>query len=196
MSRGRSIAFLCFAGLAAACGGKRAGPAAPGVLLIVVDGLRADHLGVYGYDRDTSPTLTSLAADGVRFTEALASSPLLVPAHVALLTGCEPVLARRFLPSNFEGPSERRWNVPERGSHLAVEFLSAGYATAAFLDDDELGREQGFALGFQRYEVLDEAGREPWEGRQTNRICSHFLQWLRELPSERPWFAYLHLAQL
>src|SRR6185436_3914353 len=189
----RALAAIVGLGLAG-CGAQKSTGTGQGVLLIAVDGLRADHLGAYGYDRDTSPHLSALAREGVRFEEVLASAPLLIPAHVALLTGCEPLLARRFLASDLaravaEGPSERRWYISDRSVHLAVEFLAAGYATAAFVDHEYLGPAQGFARGFQRYEVLDASDREAWEGGETTRIVDHFLQWLRELPAGRPWFA-------
>ena len=194
----RALAPLLVASAAAGCGAQPgAGPGPrPGGLLIAIDGLRADHLGAYGYDRDTSPTLSALAAEGVRFEEVFASAPQLIPAHVALLTGCEPTLARRFLLPEQEGPSERRWHVSERGAHLAVQFLAAGYATAAFVDHAHLDQGQGLSRGFQRYEFLDEASAQHWEGGQTTRIVEHFLQWLRALPEGRPWFAYLHMNQL
>jgi arylsulfatase len=169
---------------------------ASGVLLIAVDGLRADHLGAYGYDRETSPLLGQLASAGVRFEEVFASAPVLIPAHAALLTGCDPSLARRFLAPEFEGLSERRWRVSERVPHLAVEFLAAGYATAAFVEHELLAESFGFARGFQRYELLDPSTAEHWEGPQDTRVIEHFLQWLRRLPASHPWFAYLHLHEL
>lgn len=180
---------------ASACG-RGGGSIGPGVLVIAVDGLRADHLSAYGYDRDTSPNLSALAAEGIRFEHVFASAPQLIPAHVALLTGCEPLLARRFLLPEMEGPIERRWLVPARGLHLAVEFLAAGYATAAFLDHEHIGEAQGFAQGFQTYRVLELGKKQAWEGGQSARVMEHFLQWLRALPPGRPWFAYLHLNQL
>lgn len=182
--------------LVAACDARPAAGVAPGVLVIAIDGLRADHLSVYGYDRDTSPALNELAQQGLCFADAQASAPQILPAHAALLTGCEPAIARQFLPPEFEGTSERRWHVPARAPQLAVEFLAAGYATAAFVDSPLLSAAHGFGLGFQRYEVLEPEDAEAWEGAQTTRILGRFLQWQRELPADRPWFAYLHLAQL
>lgn len=199
MSSGRLLALAratLLPALLLACGAKSPAPFAPGVLLIVVDGLRADHLGAYGYDRDTSPTLTALAAEGVRFEEVLACAPLFIPAHIGLLTGSEPILSRRFLLPELEGPNERRWSVPARGEHLAVEFLAAGYATAAFVDHPSIGEVQGLRRGFQRYELLTEQDAADWEGTQTSRVIERFLQWLRALPAGRPWFAYLHLNRL
>ena len=109
------------------------GPAR-GVLLIGIDGLRADHLAAYGYDRDTMPALEGLAGEGVRFTQMFSSSPVLIPAHISLLTGSHPGIARRFMRGELEGLDERRWRIPGRVSHLAVEFLASRYATAAFVD--------------------------------------------------------------
>src|SRR5262245_6851668 len=133
---GRRVALAPLFPLAmlAACGSRTAEGVGPGVLVIGVDALRADHLAVHGYDRDTSPVLTSLAQEGVRFEQAFTSAPQLIPAHVALLTGCEPSVARRFLAPEFEGLNERRWQIPARVPRMAVEFLAAGYATAAFVD--------------------------------------------------------------
>ena len=197
MLAGSSLPFSCvLAGFGLACGARPTAPTAPGVLVVVVDELRADHLGVYGYDRDTSPILAGLAREGLRFEQAFASAPLLIPAHVALLTGCEPGVARRFLGKEFEGLNERRWGIPARAPRLAVEFLAAGYATAAFIDHELLSEAYGFGLGFQHYEVLDPANAEDWEGPRSTRAVDHFLKWLGSVPSSRPWFAYVHLNQL
>lgn len=180
----------------AACSPRGAGGPGPGVLVIAIDGLRADHLGTYGYDRQTTPALDALAAEGLFFEEAFASSPLTLPAHVALLTGAEPGAARRFLVSEYEGLGERRWRVPERGPHLAQEFLAQGYATAAFLDDEQLSDVHGFDPGFQRFELVSDRPAEEWEGDASARVVRRFFDWLGGLEPGRPWFAYVHLREL
>jgi len=179
-----------------ACGPAATGEPGPGVLVIAIDGLRADHLGAYGYARETTPALDALAAEGLLFEEVFASSPLTLPAHVALLTGAEPGAARRFLVSEYEGLTERRWRVPERGPHLAQEFLAQGYATAAFLDDAQLSDVHGFEPGFQRFEVVSDDAAEAWEGEPSARVVRRFLDWLGGLEPGRPWFAYVHLREL
>lgn len=60
---------------------------APNVIVIVVDTLRADHLSSYGYERDTGPFMDSLAAQGVRFENAIAPSSWTQPSHASMLTG-------------------------------------------------------------------------------------------------------------
>ena len=53
-------------------------PAAPpNVLLYVVDTLRRDHVGAYGYERDTTPVIDALAAEGLLFEDAIAKSAAL-----------------------------------------------------------------------------------------------------------------------
>ncbi|MGD2295230.1 MAG: sulfatase-like hydrolase/transferase, partial [Candidatus Aminicenantes bacterium] len=56
------------------------------VILISIDTLRADHLGAYGYERETSPNIDALASDGAQFMKVYAPSPWTLPSHVSLLT--------------------------------------------------------------------------------------------------------------
>ncbi|MBK7760556.1 MAG: sulfatase-like hydrolase/transferase [Deltaproteobacteria bacterium] len=67
------------------------GGARPDVILISIDTLRADHVGAYGYDRPTTPTLDALAARGARFTQARSPSPWTLPTHTTMLTGRLPL---------------------------------------------------------------------------------------------------------
>ena len=168
-----------------------------GVLVIAIDGLRADHLSGYGYDRPTTPHLDALAAEGVRFDQAFSTSPLRLPAHVPLFTGCDPNVARRrYLVDEFTAGPEERWAVPDKVPHLAVELLMEGFATAAFVDHPDLGPDYGFGRGFQRYLVTEhEIYGEP-EERGIQAVRDRFLQWVRGLERSKPWFAYLHLHDL
>jgi len=59
----------------------------PNVIVLVVDTLRADHLSSYGYERDTSPFIDNLAAEGVRFENAIAPGSWTQPSHASMLTG-------------------------------------------------------------------------------------------------------------
>ncbi len=62
----------------------------PNVLLILIDGLRADHVGCYGYPRDTTPALDALARRGRRFLDAITPAPWSAPAMASLLAGRYP----------------------------------------------------------------------------------------------------------
>ena len=60
------------------------------VLLITCDTLRADRLGMYGYQGNTSPNLDALATEGVVFEEAYSTAPMTLPAISSMLTGRLP----------------------------------------------------------------------------------------------------------
>jgi arylsulfatase A-like enzyme len=62
----------------------------PNVILITIDALRPDHLGCYGYKRNTSPNIDKLAQEGVMFTQAIAQAPWTVPSVVSILTSTYP----------------------------------------------------------------------------------------------------------
>jgi arylsulfatase A-like enzyme len=67
-----------------------AGEGPPSVILLTVDTLRADHLPFYGYDRDTAPRLSRLAADAVRFDRAFTTRGKTSPAYASMFTGFQP----------------------------------------------------------------------------------------------------------
>ncbi len=136
-----------------------------GVLVISIDALRADHVGHNGYDRDTTPMLDALAAESVRFTNTWTAAPRSLPAHCAILTGCDPTMARRYYLSESRAPEESRFVIPSMMPHIAVEYLRAGYRTAAFLDSDMLSPVTGFDAGFQRIAPMGGRSAGEWPGR-------------------------------
>jgi arylsulfatase A-like enzyme len=134
------------------------------LLLITIDGLRADRLGSYG-DAPLSPTphLDRLAADGFRFEQALSPAPQTFPAHVALLTG--------FPPTGREDLFRPGAVLPPEHASLAEILRSSGYRTAAFVGATALGRASGLARGFDRFD-------EPRPGPLPST-----LRWLAERPA-------------
>lgn len=173
----------------AGAGPGQGGEAPRGVLLITIDALRADHVSGFGYDLETTPNLDRLARQGTRFTQCFASAPLPIPSHVALFTGCEPLLARRVLPGG-EGTDEQRWSIPDELPRLAVEFLARGYATAAFVDDHAFSETFGFGAGFQHYWM------SPKNARGSHLMVQEALQWILARGRDERWFAVLHLNDL
>jgi len=75
-------------GAGSGASGETPGPRA--IVLISLDTLRADHLGIYGYERFTSPVLDQFASEGVVFDDASAPSPWTLPSHASMLTGLVP----------------------------------------------------------------------------------------------------------
>lgn len=192
-----AAALLALAGLllVPGCSPSKEPGSGRGVILIAIDALRADHIGSAGYDRDTSPFLDSLAEEGVAFDKAFTSAPWLLPAHVSLMTGCDPQVAMRVLPDGVTRSVLTVWNIPEAAPRLAEEFLRNGYSTAAFVDYPWIGSAQGFTPGFETFNAGDYGvGRS--EDLGISGVGARFEQWVRNRPEGDDWFAYVHLNDL
>jgi arylsulfatase len=175
------------------CGG--CGPTTPGelpgasggdVLLITVDTLRADRLGLYGYSRPTTPEIDRWFANGAVFLRAYSTSASTSPSVASLLTG--------------EWPQDHEVRlfyqlIPEK-SLLVADRLPKAYQTAAFVSNMVLTDEAiGFASRFDHYDdFVDEreSSREVYE-RNAERTTEAALLWLRtELEVDRPLFLWVH----
>ena len=167
-----------------------------GVLVVVIDALRADHMSCSGYDRPTTPMLDEIAARGVRFTNVFSTSPELLPSHASLLTGCDPTLARRPSLGDVEQPLLARWYIPDRVPRLAQEFLAHGYTTAAFVDHPAISPVFGFGAGFQSFLGFDPEDKPTRDQMGYRAVQSKFFDWLAARSASEDWFAYFHLHDL
>lgn len=167
-----------------------------GLLVIAIDGLRADHVSCYGYDRQTTPELDELAREGVRFTNAFSTSPQSFQACASLLTGCDPLVSKRILPPELPPMMLTHWNIPERAPHVAQELLRRGWSTLAVLDDPLLTRPFGVARGFRDFQGYDR--EKPPSSAQASAAGAfeRLARWLAEREAEQNWFAFVHLNAL
>jgi arylsulfatase A-like enzyme len=154
----------------------------PNVVLVVVDTLRADHLGAYGYDRPTSPAIDArLAARGTLFEEAYAQAPWTLPSMLSVLTGRSPgELAR---------PEEGPFAVPETAPTLAERLRAAGYRTGAFVANPTLAAEAGFDRGFETWWTPPAEPASLSLGAEA--VNRRALPWL-DAHAAAPFFLYLH----
>lgn len=120
----------------------------PDVVLVVIDTLRADHVGSYGGQRPTTPNLDALAADGRRYTRAFSHSGWTLPAMASLLTGKQPIEHGAIRGQQERHYGRIRADVPL----LAEQLRGAGYRTGAFVNNVFLAAEFGFDRGFDRYD--------------------------------------------
>lgn len=170
-------------GLAAGCSASRE---PPDVVLVVVDTLRADHLGSYGFPLPTSPQLDRFAAEAVVFERAVAASSNTVPSHASLMTS-------RFVRGHSVGWINGITRLTGRVT-LAMRFREAGYETAAFVSNFVLRRATGLDAGFELYDdVLPEAERNRPEifERRAEATTERALAWLAAR-GERPFFLFVH----
>jgi arylsulfatase len=168
-----------------ACGGGRPPAAAPSVLLVTVDTLRADHLGAYGFASDTSPRLDALAAESALFERAIAASSRTAPAHASMLTS-------RWVREHSIGHHNGSTRLAEAEPTLAAIFREAGYATAAFISNAMLQRRVGLDRGFDHYDdelPESEFNRAAFE-RRADRTTARASAWLSELRGA-PFFLWV-----
>ncbi len=156
------------------------------VILIVYDTLRADHLGCYGYHRDTSPNIDEFAKNGVLFKQAITPAPRTRPAHYSLFTSLypraplsgKPSLPDEFGPINMDTP-------------LASLLRENGYYTVAFTNGGLISSSFGFAKGFNLYwETRGDKAIDRDSG-DTKQIFNEAYRWLEE-NAEIRFFMFLH----
>lgn len=177
--RPRVLALYVICALAAQCGSS---PPHPSIVLITIDTLRADHLGCYGYFRETSPGIDALAGEGILFERAYAPMSTTLPSHVSLMTSLNPL--QHGVQGNFMHLRTALTTSDEL--HTAAQiFARMGYTTAAFISCTPLKSHSGIAAGF---EVYGEPERLLRAAKETTDAA---LEWLAE-NEQRPVFLWLH----
>lgn len=120
-------------------------PKRPNILLIVLDTVRRDRLGVYGCDRLTSPALDAFAADAALFWQAVSPAQWTVPAHAALFTGRYP---------GAHGVTEASHKLSGLHPTLAETLRAAGYHTVGFSNNPLVGvLDNDLTRGFTEFFV-------------------------------------------
>jgi len=175
---------LDVAGASAPAPPPRASAPPPNVVVYLVDTLRADRLGVYGFPRDTSPQLDAFAHEATVFRNATAQSSWTKPAVASLFTGLLPQTHR---------VNPRRAGVPESLPTLPELLRERGYATLGVVANGNVSRVFGFARGFDAFEELRE-GDGPEIHQLSDRVNEVALELLARRPQGRPFFLYVHSA--
>ena len=159
------------------------------VVLITVDTLRADFLGVMGTERVETPNLDALANRGVLFTRARAPVPLTLPSHASMLTG--------LYPPQHGVRDNGTYVLDDTHTTLAEALNERGYQTGAFVASFVLDRRFGLAQGFDRYDDDTVSSVEDLESPEAERrgedVANAFETWLSGIDRDQPFFAWIHL---
>jgi arylsulfatase A-like enzyme len=153
------------------------------VVLVIVDTVRADHLGCYGYQRDTSPHIDSLASAGTVWANVYAQSSWTLPAATTILSG----LSERSHRAGMNVSSGEVFRMGDRMPTLATILDEKGYETAAFFNVYLMSREFGFDRGFQSFDC-----HRNGHGRAGVTV-DQALGWLEDADGNEPFFLALHL---
>jgi len=170
----------------------------PSIILIVVDTLRADYLGCYGFDGDISPGIDELAAESVLFERCSSQAPWTTPSLASMMTSLLPQAHGVALSPDAQRDYQtwsREWTpaVPDVTVTLAEVLREKGYRTGAFVANPFLSHKLGFEQGFEVFDVSATKGRS----RAAPAVLEPAVLWLDSvLLSRRPFFLYLHLMDV
>ncbi len=178
MLRVRLWVVLLVASLAA-CGGE---PAPTNVVLVTIDTLRADRLGLYGWTRGTSPAIDALGRTSTVFDAAVPTCPATAPSLASLLTGTHRASHRVF---------GNGWTLPNDVETMAELLKAGGYRTIGRVANPGIDVSTGFAQGFDDFAIpagLERTGPGMLEGQPLVADVEHVVAGLGREPS----FLWVH----
>ncbi len=154
-----------------------------GVIVIVGDTLRSDHLDAWGYGRDTAPTLAALAGGGVRAQDCISQATWTKVSVTSIFTSLYPLT---------HGVRDFTDRLPASASTMAEVFRDAGYATLGLSSIPFTGKMTNLHQG---YEEFYESSSLPRDGNaKTARVyVDRLTDWL-ERHHDAPFFVFLHVA--
>jgi arylsulfatase A-like enzyme len=171
----------------------------PDVVLIVLDTLRPDHLGIYGYDRETAPFLADWARRSVVFWRAFSASTWTAPSTASIFTSLFPiqhgvvegmfvhdVRAREVAKTGRSSLPLNR--IPRAVPTLPEILQAAGYQTVGVVSNVNVGPEIGFSRGFDRFDRLLD--------RDASELFARLRDWESDFDGTKPRFIYLHLNDI
>jgi len=158
-------------------GGSQA-PSRPNIILLTVDTLRADHMALYGYVRDTMPAIEAFAETAIVFDNAVVPRGITRPSYASMLTGLYPF---------HHGVRLNNAVLHENLTTLPEILKDAGYHTAGFVGNfviagDFSGLNQGFDLYDDKFQddKTNPAGYE----RKADKLLEAILRWLNDDPPQ------------
>jgi arylsulfatase A-like enzyme len=155
------------------------------IILISIDTLRPDHLGCYGYERNTSPHTDRLAKDGVLFSNTFSTTSWTLPAHISLLASQDSLTHQVYYPNQKMNSST---------TTLADILRMKGYYCAAFTGGAYLSTNYGFSKGFDSYHEIISKGSKPIRLDEAEHLARLSCDWL-DKNKDKKFFLFLHTYQ-
>ena len=179
--------LLWFGASCRSSGTRNEGRRAPDVVLVTIDTLRADRVGVDGGPPGLTPALDALGRQGVVFLDATAHAPLTLPSHASILTGRYPI--------SHGVRDNSGYTLADSVPTLAGLLHGAGYHTAAFVASYVLRGSTGLARGFDVYDDRFEGiGRAHLTTttleKKAAEVAREATGWMKAAP--HPFFLWVH----
>lgn len=153
------------------------------VILISLDTLRADRLGCYGYEKNTSPAIDRFAEKALLFENSFSNASWTLPSHMSLMTSMYP---------KQHGVRDQDSRLSRDKKTLAEALRDEGYRTAAFTAGYLVSAVFGFDRGFEVYmEEYNTKKENPDHGWRLKHVAKNLMFWLEENKDEK-FFLFVH----
>jgi predicted AlkP superfamily pyrophosphatase or phosphodiesterase len=154
--------------------------AKPNILLVTIDTLRRDHLGIYGYPRQTSPFIDQLAKNGVMFRHVMTPIALTAGSHASILTSLHP-LTHRCIKNGSP--------LPKKVQTIAEVLQKNGYYTIGTVGVNFLSKQNGFSQGFDSFSGVKGAKRS---AEAVNKSLFEQIDEYQTRHPGKPFFIWVH----
>ncbi len=154
-----------------------------GVILMMADTLRKDHLDGYGYSRETAPFLNELASNGTLFLDNIAQATWTKVSTPTIMTSLYPISHRvRDFPDRL----------PAAATTLAEVYCDAGYATVSYPSVLFTGKFSNLHQGFEELHEPNFIERKGYPSKTARRYIDRLGDWI-EAHRDVPFFVFLHV---
>jgi arylsulfatase A-like enzyme len=151
-------------------------------VVIVVDTLRRDHVGIHGYERDTTPSLDAFSEEAVVFENAVSTSPWTLPSFGSILTSRLPAY------HGAAGSGDQFYPLDSSVTTIQEALSRIGYATAAFTNSPFLNSQFGLDNGFDVYDHYDGNNHDM---RRADEMTTIALDWIQANADDK-FFVLVH----
>lgn len=160
------------------------GTSAPqGVILILCDTLRKDHLSAYGYERRTSPNIEALAAEGAMFLDNVSQATWTKVSTPSIMTSLYPTSHR---------VAEMTDRLSSQADTLAESYRAAGFATVAYSSVQFTGKFSNMHQGFEELHESSSANEPGYAAKTAREYVDRASEWI-DRHQDTPFFMFLHV---
>jgi len=157
------------------------------LVLVTVDTLRSDFLGVYGHETPVSPNIDLMASRSLIFERAYSTAPFTAPSHASILTAQHPS-THGVIFNGHRAPV----TISSASVTIAEHLQAEGFETGAVVSAGPLHSKYGFGRGFDEYQLVQRSAPREWGG-DGARVVQQAGEWLdSRRPGER-FFLWIHL---
>lgn len=177
------VVFLLILNLCIVIDSKINAPEGPNIIILLIDALRKDHVGVYGYNRDTTPNIDLFSQKAIVSQDVVSQSSWTVPSVASLFSSLYPSVHG----TNTHHGKKKSDSLDKKIVTFAEVLKEKGYVTGAFVANCLICKRFFFDQGFDVYDPIDKKAPKPL----AEELNKKALKWIKK-NKKKPFFTYLH----